>query len=309
MNLGSEIFRKRYGNFILIAVIPVFCFYIIFMVYPIVQSLYCSLFDWSGFTNNMTYIGLNNYQELFSDKIFLKTVWNSLKYVLYGGILIIGITLMFTYAISNYKSRKLKDVVQMILFVPNAISPVALALLWGFILNTRWGLLNNILKGLRLGFFTRGWLGENYIFGAVLSLLVWIHVGFFIVLYMASADRIPTSLYDAAEIDGASNWEKFYKITVPLLSNVIKTSIVLWTVFSFKIFGYIYAFGTGGSSGVCPVPIRNISVQMYLIAFGKRVSINRLGYASAMSGILLLVLALLVYIILKLFRSFETVEY
>jgi len=309
MNSGSEIYRKRYRNFILLTTMPIFCLYIIFMVFPIVQSLFYSLFDWSGFTTNMTYIGSNNYQELFHDKIFLKSIWNSLKYVLNGGILIIGITLIFTYAISNYKSKKLKDIVQMILFVPNAISPVALALLWGFLLNTRWGLFNNLLKGLGLGFLARGWLGEDYIFGAALSLLVWIHVGFFIVLYMAGADRIPRSLYESAEIDGASNWKKFVSITVPLLSDVIETSMVLWTIFSFKIFGYLYVFGAGGCGSDASPSIRNISVQLFLTAFGKRTPINRLAYASAMAIILLLMVALLVYVINKLFKSFETVEY
>lgn len=309
MYFESEIYKKRYKKFILAVTIPIVSIYAVFMIFPIIQSFYYSLFDWSGFTNEMQYLGLDNYKELITDKLFLKVIWNSLKYVIFGSIFIIGITLLFTYAITNYKSRKLKNLIQMILFVPNTISPVALALLWSFVLNTRWGLLNSILRGIGLDFLTRGWLGEKYIFWAALSLLVWIHVGFFIVTYLAAADRIPGSLYEAAELDGASSWEKFVKITVPLIRDVIESSMVLWTIFSFKIFGYLYVFGAGGAGSDAPRSIRNISVQLFLTAFGKRTPINRLAYASTMAIILLILVALFVYIIRTLIFSSETIEY
>ncbi len=308
MDYSSQIFKKRYKSLILITTIPILTFYFIFMIFPILESLYYSLFDWSGFTVEMEFKGLGNYLELSGDNLFLQTVWNSFKYVGLGSVVILGITLLFTYAITNYKSRKLKDFVQMILFVPNTISPVALALLWSFILNTRWGLLNSILKGLGLGFLARGWMGEDYIFGAALSLLVWIHVGFFIVIYLAAADRIPDSLYESAKIDGATTWKQFTKITIPLITDIIETSLVLWTVFSFKIFGYLYVFGTGGAGSDAPPAIRNISVQLFLTAFGRRTPINRLAYGSAMAIVLLIMIALLVYIIRKLFQA-EVIEY
>jgi len=157
-------FNNRYRRFILAAVVPVFIVYVIFMIFPIARSLYYSLFDWSGFTTSMEYVGLGNYAEMASDKLFASSVLNSLKYVAYGGVLIIGITLLFTYAITSYKSKKLKDFVQTILFVPNTISPVALALLWGFVLNTRWGLVNSSLKAIGLGALAKGWLGDEHIF-------------------------------------------------------------------------------------------------------------------------------------------------
>ncbi|MGI6518991.1 MAG: carbohydrate ABC transporter permease [Bacillota bacterium] len=305
----SAMFNNRYRRFILAAVVPVFIVYVIFMIFPIARSLYYSLFDWSGFTTSMEYVGLGNYAEMASDKLFASSVLNSLKYVAYGGVLIIGITLLFTYAITSYKSKKLKDFVQTILFVPNTISPVALALLWGFVLNTRWGLVNSSLKAIGLGSLARGWLGDEHIFGAALSLLVWIHVGFFIVVYLAGADRIPRSLYEAAELDGASDWKKFTTVTVPLLRDVIETSVVLWTISSFKIFGYIYAFGSGGCGSDPSPAIRNLAVHLYLTAFGKRTPINRLGYASAMAMILLVLVAMLVCVIRRLFRSVERIEY
>ena len=309
MRYNSNIDKKRYKKFIFVSTIPVISFYVIFMIYPILQSLYYSLFRWSGFSREMEYIGLRNYNELMTDSMFLSTVWNSFKYVFFGSIIIIVITLLFTYVISNYKSKKLKDLVQMILFVPNTISPVALALLWGFILNTRWGLLNGLLGKLGLDFLQRGWLGDQYIFGAALSLLVWIHVGFFIVMYIAAADRIPPSLYESAQLDGASSWKQFTKITVPLMKDVIETSMVLWTIFSFKIFGYLYVFGAGGAGADAPVAVRNISVQLFLTAFGKRTPINRLAYASAMAIVLLILVAILVYLIRKVVMSAETIEY
>ena len=308
MTYQHEIYKKRYKNFIMVVTIPVVIFYALFMIFPIIQSLYYSLFNWSGFSSQMEYMKANNYIELFTDRMFLASVWNSLKYVFYGAILIIGITTLFTYVIINYKSKKLQNLVQMILFIPNTISPVALGLLWSFILNTRWGLVNSLLRGLHLGFLAKGWLGEDYIFWAALSLLVWIHVGYFIVLYIAAADRIPLSLYEAIDIDGAGSWRKFISITLPLIKDVIETSITLWIIFSFKIFGYLYVFSAGGAGSDPPLAIRNLSVQLYLMAFGKRTPINRLGYACSMAIILLILVGLLVYLVRKL-MSTDDIEY
>lgn len=308
MNHNSEVYKQRYRKLILTATIPVIGIYFVFMIFPLLQSLYYSLFNWSGFSKEMEFIAANNYLNLAKDGIFLRTLFNSIKYVFVGGIVIIGITLLFTYVISNFKSRKLRDIVQMILFVPNTISPVALALLWNFVLNTRWGLLNETLKTLGLGFLAKGWMGQDYIFYAALSLLVWINVGYFIVMYLAAVDRIPMSLYESAEIDGATSWNKFTKITVPLIKDVIETSMVLWSIFSFKIFGYLFVFGAGGAGSDPALEIRNIAVQIYLTGFGKRTPINKLGYASAMAILLLFFVALLVYLIRKLVFT-EVVEY
>ncbi len=308
MQQNGEIYKSRYRNFILISIIPAMILYIIFMIYPIAETLYYSLFHWAGFSPDMDYVGVSNYLELTGDSLFITTVITSLKYVFLGGFIILGITLLFTYAIINFKSERLKSAVQMILFVPNTISPVALALLWGFILNTRWGLLNTTLSTIGLETLTRGWMGDDYIFAAALSLLVWIHVGFFIVIFVAATDRIPNSLYESAELDGASSLDKFTKITFPLVKDIIEVCMVLWTIFSFKIFGYIHVFGAGTAASQAHVGIRNISVQLYLTAFGRRTAINRVGYASAMAIVLLILLAILVYAIKKI-MAVEPVEY
>jgi len=302
-------YKNRYKNFILVTTVPVFAFYVAFMIVPIGMSLFYSLFDWAGFTADMDFVGLSNYSSLlFKDEIFRTTIINSLKYVIYGGVLIFAITLLFTYRISNFKSKRLKDFIQMLLFVPNTISPVALGIGWTFLLNPRWGAVNNIIDALGLGAIKRPWLSEEFIFASMMSLLVWIHVGFFLVMFLAAADRIPPSLYESAQLDGASTWKMFTTITVPLVRDIISTSVVMWIIFSFKIFGYIFAF-IGGAASDPPVNIRNIAVQLYLTGFGKRTPLYRLGYASGMGIILLLLVVLLTYIAQRLFRTTETLEF
>ncbi|HPT82372.1 MAG TPA: sugar ABC transporter permease [Limnochordia bacterium] len=309
MDPRSEMYKNRYKNFILVTTVPVFAFYVAFMIVPIGMSLFYSLFDWAGFTADMDFVGLSNYSSLlFKDEIFRTTIINSLKYVIYGGVLIFAITLLFTYRISNFKSKRLKDFIQMLLFVPNTISPVALGIGWTFLLNPRWGAVNNIIDALGLGAIKRPWLSEEFIFASMMSLLVWIHVGFFLVMFLAAADRIPPSLYESAQLDGASTWKMFTTITVPLVRDIISTSVVMWIIFSFKIFGYIFAF-IGGAASDPPVNIRNIAVQLYLTGFGKRTPLYRLGYASGMGIILLLLVVLLTYIAQRLFRTTETLEF
>lgn len=309
MDPRSEMYKNRYKNFILVATVPVFVFYVTFMIVPIGMSFFYSLFDWAGFTSDMEFAGLGNYSSLlFKDDLFRRTILNSLKYVFYGGILIFGITLLFTYRISNFKSKRLKDFIQMLMFVPNTISPVALGIGWTFLLNPRWGAFNNLIDTLGLSSIKRPWLSEEFIFGSMMSLLVWIHVGFFLVMFLAAADRIPYSLYESAQLDGASSWKMFMTITLPLIRDIISTSVVMWIIFSFKIFGYIFAF-IGGAASDPPVSIRNIAVQLYLTGFGKRTPLYRLGYASGMGIILLLLVVILIYVFQRLFRTTEAIEF
>ncbi len=309
MDIGGSMYVNRYRGFILATLLPVFVFYVSFIIVPIGMSFFYSLFDWAGFAPEMDFVGLSNYSSLlFKDEIFLKSVVNSLKYVLYGGVLVFGITLLFTYRISSFKSRRLKDFIQMILFIPNTISPVALGIGWTFLLNPRWGAFNHFLDTFGLSALKRPWLAEDIIFGSILSLLVWIHVGFFIVVFLAATDRIPPSLYESAQLDGATSWKMFTSITLPLIRDVLEITVVMWTIFSFKIFGYIFAF-IGGATTDPPVSIRNIAVQLYLIGFGKRTPVYRLGYASAMGIILLVLVVILIYAFQRLFKTPDGVEY
>ncbi len=308
MDVRSAMYGNRYRNLILVATVPVFVFYVSFIIVPIGMSFFYSLFDWAGFTDDMLFLGMDNYASLIlKDGLFAKTVINSLKYVFVGGAVIFAITLLFTYCISSFRSQRLKDFLQMLLFVPNTISPVALGLGWTFLLNPRWGAVNNVIDALGLGSLKRPWLGEDFIFGSMMTLLVWIHVGFFLVMFLAAADRIPRSLYESAMLDGASSWKMFVKITVPLIRDIAEVSGVMWIIFSFKIFGYIFSF-IGGAAADPPVSIRNIAVQLYLTGFGKRTPLYRLGYASAMGIILLILVVILIYGFRRLFRA-ETIEF
>lgn len=305
----EELKKQRYRNFIIVATVPVLLIYIMFMIVPIGQSFYYSLFEWSGFTKEMNPVGFQNYISLIGDDVFLQTVVNTVKYVFIGGALILGITSLFTYAINNFKSDSLKRLVQTILFVPNTIAPVALGIIWTFIFDPNWGLVPGSLQKIGLGALNIGWLSDDHIFWAALSLLVWIHVGYFIVIFLAGADRIPITLYESAELDGATSWQRFTRITMPLMRDVVEICLSLWIVFSFKIFGYLYVFGAAGGIGYTPVPIRNISIQLFLTGFGKRMPINKLGYACAMGVVLLLSVAFLVYLVRKLFGLIGSVEY
>jgi len=193
-------------------------------------------------------------------------------------------------------------------YTDSTISPVALGIGWTFLLNPRWGAFNNLIDTLGLSSIKRPWLSEEFIFGSMMSLLVWIHVGFFLVMFLAAADRIPYSLYESAQLDGASSWKMFMTITLPLIRDIISTSVVMWIIFSFKIFGYIFAF-IGGAASDPPVSIRNIAVQLYLTGFGKRTPLYRLGYASGMGIILLLLVVILIYVFQRLFRTTEAIEF
>ena len=128
MDPRSEMYKNRYKNFILVTTVPVFAFYVAFMIVPIGMSLFYSLFDWAGFTADMDFVGLSNYSSLLFRRRDLQKNHHQLLEVRHlRRVLIFAITPLFTYRISNFKSKRLKDFIQMLLFVPNTISPVA----WG----------------------------------------------------------------------------------------------------------------------------------------------------------------------------------
>ena len=292
--------RKR---LIALFLLPASLVYLVFFLVPALWAFYYSFFDWSGFGQNMKFRGLGNYIELFKDPIFLISLKNTIFILIVGGIITFILAFLLTILVNS--GIKGKKFFRAMVFLPNVIATIALTTLWAFIYNPTFGLINSFFKliGWKAGAaFT--FTSIDHIFYAMLVALIWIEVGFYLVLLMAGMDKIPAEYYEAAKIEGANQWQMFTSITVPLLWDVISVAAVLYTIFALKVFEFPYAF----SQIQPPVQIYTVGMYVYIEGFGKRDPIYRLGYATAIAVVLLICVAVLVLLLRRLMRR-EVIQY
>jgi ABC-type sugar transport system permease subunit len=262
-----------------------------------------SLHDWSGFTRGMKFIGLGNFQEVLKDRVFRRVLLQSIGLVVVGGGLTFLLSLFFTGLLGG--KGKGKGFFRAVIFSPNVITMVALATLWGFIYNPRFGLLNALLRLVGLKRLSEvAWMGPDLVYWSILVAVVWIYVGFYTILFMAGADKIPLAFYDAARLEGAGSLRMFFTITLPLLWDVVSMGLIYWIIDAFMQFEFYYAV----SGSFPPMQIWTIPIYVVILAFGKRTPIFRMGYATAVACFLLVMVAMVVTVGRRLLRR-EDVEY
>lgn len=299
------IFRKEHKKMIILFLLPTLAFYIVLFLYPALKAFYVSLFQWGGFSGEMKFIGLGNFIELFKDHHFWTVVMKNTGIIIFiGGIFIFGISFILCGVLTT--KMKGKKFYRALLFFPSVINPVAIAILWSFIYNKQWGLLNGILRGLGLGFLERAWLAPEGLIWAILAAIVWMYTGFYCVILLAALDRVPTGLIEAAQLEGASEISIFFKIKIPLIWDVLTTAIVLWCINGIKEFSLLYAWG--GGVDIPPPGSQNLATYMYITAFGRRVTIYRMGYSTAMGVVMFLLVVIFVILISRLTKK-DLIEY
>ena len=248
-----------------------------FFVFPFAQTIYLSMTDWYGTFQTTGWVGLQNYQDLLGDSLFRKAVGNTLLY--FGLSLVVLFPLALFIAWGLMRTRGTRSFYQLAIFAPAVLSVSVAGVLWKFIYNPNFGLLNTALETVGLGGLTRAWLGETStaMFGIVVA-VIWHGIATWIILLLAGMDRIPTELTEAASLDGASDRQVFLRVTLPLLWPVLSTLLVLWFIQSMQTFAFIYVMTDGGPHGATEV----MATYMYRLAFGGRM----FAYGSAMAIIM-----------------------
>lgn len=293
--------RKRSRVYLLL--IPACVLYACLFLYPVIQAFFVSFHDWSGFTVQMRYIGLDNYRELIEDQLYHETMIITLKVVFLGGAGIFFLALFFTFILTS--GIKAKKVFRSIIFLPNVIAPIALSTFWGFVYNPRFGLINGMLRSVGLGHWEQIWMGPDLVFWSVLIALIWTYVGFYMVILLSGVEKIPADLYEVARIEGSNRLQIFFKVTIPLIWDIVVVCVVLWIINSIKLFEFLFAF-SGGTR--VPRGIWTNAVYMFMLTFGKRTAIFRLGYGTTVAVSLLLLIIVLTGLARLLMRK-EKIEY
>ncbi len=295
---GNKPIQRSVERMAVLFLAPALIFYLVLFIYPACRAFYISLFDWNGFTSDMKFIGLKNFKELMGDSSFWNVaVKNSALITFVGGGIIFSIAFLLCGVLST-KIRG-KKFFRALIFFPSVVNPIAIAILWTFIYNNKWGLLNNFLA--LFGIPGHTWMDPSILFWAILAAMVWMYTGFYCVILLAALDQVPDSYIDAAALDGASEIAIFFKVKIPMIWDVLVTSLTLWGINSIKEFALLYAWG--GGVDIPPDGATNIAVRMYITAFGKRVTIYRMGYSTAMGVFMFLSVACIVLLISLLMRK------
>lgn len=259
---------------------PALLVYAVFVLLPIVESVFYSLYSWSGISAGSTFVGWDNYRQALQTPIFWKALGNNIILVIAS----IGIQLPIALAMALLLQSRLRGLgmFRTAYLFPLLMSTVAIGLLWTFIYNPSLGLLNGLLHAARLTGLERGWLGdEQTALWAVIAAICWHFIPLYMVLFLAGLTTIPGELYEAARLDGAGSWSVFRFVTLPLLRPVIRTAAVLSLIGSLKYFDLIWVMTGGGPNGATEL----LATYMYKQAFDQ----FHMGYASAIAVLLFLI--------------------
>lgn len=266
---------------------PALILYGVFVLYPYVQSFYSSFTSWRGFSPEKPWVGFDNYRDLFDDRNFINALGNNLFFLITIPLVTISLALLFaTLFTQGARGVPGSSVYRVVYFFPQVLSVVIIGVLFKNVLkSTDDGLLNGLLGGLGLDGLQRSWLGDpSTAIWAIAGVVIWQSVGFYMVLFVAGMQSIPTSFYEAAMLDGANRWTTFRTITLPLIWDNVRIGIVYIAIGALDMFTLVQVMTAPASGG----PRRStevVSLYMYERAFGA----SRWGYATAMGVVLLLI--------------------
>lgn len=280
---------------IAIGVIPALTIYLIFNVIPIFISFYYSTMSWNGFSE-MQFIGLANFKEVLQDSVFWDSVINNILVVLASVFGQIPIAL----ALALLLNRKIKGAkfFRTIGFMPVVISTVVISITWRMIYNSEYGMINNLLEAVGLGFLQQNWLGDpTWAMIAVCITIIWQYVGLYFIIFLSALQTVPNEILEAAELDGASEWKKTIHVVLPSIWNIILISIVLCISGSLKTFDLIFVMTSGGPA--------NATEVMATYMYDKTFEGLRYGYGSAISVLIFVFSITLILITTALLRRKE----
>ncbi|MDJ0924787.1 MAG: sugar ABC transporter permease [Acidimicrobiia bacterium] len=263
---------------------PAFLLYAIFMVIPLVQALFFSLFEWTG-TARGGFVGFRNFGELFGrfplNEQLPRDLWHNV--IFFIGTMAIQVSLGLLFAVLLQGKRYGKSFLRTTYVLPFMISPLVVGYVWSLILNPTFGPVNSTLRSIGLDSLARPWLGDpTTAFPVVILVNVWYWLGFPMLLFAAGLAAIPEDYSEAASIDGAGAWQTFRHVTLPLLTPVFGTVAILTFIRSFNVFGLVWSLAgvDGNPAGATDV----LGLLFYRTAF--RGGVDAFGVASALAVVM-----------------------
>ena len=263
---------------IILFVAPAFIVYCVFCLYPLLDNIYLSFFKADLLTANK-YIGLRNYLKLLKDQSFIKSVQNVLIWTAICYIIQMALGLFFAFVL--FQKIKGVSLFQTVFFMPSVICSTAIALLWKFVYHPNFGIINSALSAVGLESLCRNWLAdEKTAIYAVVIIAMWQYIGYHMVIYLSGMNNLNPEIFEAAEIDGASKWQQFWRIMFPLLRNILRIDSVLIVTGTLKAYDLVAVTTSGGPNHAT----ETLATYMYQQGFRNL----KFGYSSAIAVVLLI---------------------
>lgn len=279
-------------------------------VYPTFRTILMSFFYVKSVTDGIkkwSFVGFWNFGKLFTTQLFTRSLLNVFAIWVAGGVIVIAIALFF--AVALHAGMRWKSFWRAAVYLPNVVPAIALATMWmQFIYSGKFGLLKTVFKFFGLQYLADiQWTSPEYIFVSMLMAYCFGCVGYYLLILLSGLEGIPMDYYEAARIEGANAWVTFRKITLPLLKNVFRTSIVIWSISAFNSFVWPQMFSS--TSYVTPETVTPV-VYMYQMIFGQKIAITdprllNAGIAASV-GVIITILVIIVFVLSNLLIREDT---
>ena len=273
-------------------VMPYIIHFFVFIAFPVIFSIVLTFHKWN-IISPMEYIGLGNFKRLFNDQFFFRSLWNTIVFL----IIHIPLQIIFALFIAEILNQKIRfrGFFRAAFFLPVIVSGVVVTILWQQLYGFDTGLFNRIL--VNLGLSKVGWLVDpNIAMPSIAVMATWKNVGLYIILFLVGLQTVPPHYYEAAELEGATHWQKFFKITIPIINPTIFMVVILSTIGGFSLFIEPYVMTGGG-------PL-NSTLSSVLYIYKQGFFYYHMGY-SATLGLFFAALILGVVMIQKKFIEKE----
>ena len=282
--------RKRsQGRFVFGCVAPAVILVILFMFIQTVNVFRMSLFRMGGITNKKEFVGMQNFKTLLGDRNFLEAMQNSIVIIVMVTICTIFLAVLFAALLSrgNFKG---KNIFRVIFYIPNILSIVVIAGIFGAIYDPSNGLLNTFLRAIHLDGLAHQWMGDpKIVLYSVIFALVWQAIGYYMVMYMASMAAIPEDLYEAASLVGSTEIQTFFKVTLPLIWTNIRTTLTFYIISTINLsFLFVQIMTNGGPNGKTEVFLNYMYKQAYgagVYGYGMAIGVVVFIFSFALAAI------------------------
>jgi raffinose/stachyose/melibiose transport system permease protein len=266
----------------LVWVAPAVALLVVFVYYPIVENIRLSFFSWSAFSPSPIFVGLENYRAAFDDDVFWRALFNNTAYAVVSLIVQVGFALVLAAVLEEFVHQRLRGILRTIYFIPATISITVAGILFSFLYNPQFGLVNRVLTAVGLESWTHAWLGEkSTAIWSIIAMSQWQSIGYTAVLFVVAIQRIPREFYEAVRVDGAGPVRAFFTVTVPMVREMTTLLIILTVSGAFLVFNEVMVMTAGGPDNSSQV----LNTWLYRNAFFE----DDMGYAATIATVIFVI--------------------
>ncbi len=295
----TTLYQNR--KYLLVFLLPAVALVAVLVFFPVILNIYYSMFKWTAYSTTMDFVGIKYYQKLFTDPKILLAIRNNVMYAIVSLIFQTGLGLVIAHLFITFANTKYASITRVVIFVPAVISLTAIGMLWVIAYNPSLGFVNAFLEAVGLGALAHDWLGDAKT--AMMSIIMvsqWQYIGEMVMLYTVGLQAVPLDVYESAKIDGASNIQTFFNVTIPMIKSTILMNTTITIIGAFMVFDEVYVMTSGGPGGAT----ETLATLMYETGFRK----DNMGYASAIGVLLFIITFIFSFIQLRMYNVSDSMK-